>query len=170
MNDIELIELDPHRDAVFVADWINSPGGVETLQLMGIVVPDDYETTVLREFETLKQIQNSTNELAWMIEYDGLVVGIVELHIVPFEGLQAPNISIMIGDISARGMGIGTYAMQYAIEHTRQLGHKVLYARVLTTNTASIRLIKKLGFTNDGESYIDNDRLCWQNVKLLLNP
>lgn len=166
MDDIELIELDAHRDAPLATGWINGPGGVKTLQLMGLLVPDDFKTTEVQEFERFKQMQNDPNELAWMIEYDGLVVGIIEVHTAPFEGLQAPNISIMIGDTSARGKGIGTVAMEQAMERVRQLGYATLFARVLAHNAASLRMLQKLGFINDGEPYTDADGLHWQNVSI----
>ncbi|MFO0881927.1 MAG: GNAT family N-acetyltransferase [Candidatus Saccharimonadales bacterium] len=165
MDDIELIEIDAHRDAPLATSWINGPGGAKTLQLMSMLVPDDFKTTEVQEFERFKQIQNNPNELAWMIEYDGLVVGIVEVNTVSFEGLQPPNISIMIGDISARGKGIGTVAMSQTINILKDKGYETIFARVLTRNAPSITMLKKLGFAEDGEPYTDGDTQRWQNVR-----
>jgi len=168
MDDIDLISIDPHRDATLAAGWINASGGPQMLQLMGMLVPDDFKTTVTDEYKTLFDIVRDKTEIAWVIDYDGQVVGIIEVHTKPFEGLRAPNISIMIGDASSRSKGVGTVAMELAIENVKRLGDAVLYARVLTRNAPSIGMLKKLGFIDDGEPYTDADKLHWQNVKLQL--
>lgn len=168
MDDIDLIPIDPHRDAPLATEWINAPGGVKMLRLMGMIVPDDFRTTVTQEYERLYDIVRDQATIAWMIEYDGLVVGIIIVRTEPFEGLQAPNISIMIGDAPSRSKGIGTVAMEKAIEHMAALGHTTLYARALTDNAPSLGMLKKLGFIDEGEPYTDADKLHWQNVKLHL--
>lgn len=168
MDDIELIDIDVTRDAPLATAWINAPGGVEMLRLMGMIVPDDFTTTIDIEAERSQQIINDPNELAWMIEYDGEVVGILEVHLADQEGRPAPNIGIMIGDASARGRGIGTSAMQLALQELAELGNETIFARALTHNIASQKMLAKLGFVIEGEPYADADNLHWQNFLLTI--
>jgi RimJ/RimL family protein N-acetyltransferase len=168
MDDIELTEIDLERDAPLATAWINGPGGARMLQLMGILVPDDFKTTLASEQKTLQSIVDNKEELAWMIAYDGQVVGILEVHLATQDGRPAPNVGIMIGDASARGRGIGTSAMQFALQELAKLGHGTIYARVLTHNMASQKMLAKLGFTNNGEPYKDTDNLLWQNYSLVI--
>lgn len=168
MNDIELIEIDTKRDAPLTMSWINAPGGLEMLRLMGMIVPDNFKTSLEQETKTLQTIIDDQNEIAWMIELDGQVVGILEVHTVPFEGLPEPNISIIIGDASIRGRGVGTDSMNIAIQKVSSLGYRQIYARVLTHNKASLRMLNKLGFENLNKPYTDKDDLNWQNIKKYL--
>lgn len=162
---VKLVDIDVERDAVLVSGWINAPGGAQMLQLMGMIVPDDFTTTVENEWKTLTKIVNDPNELAWMIEADGKIVGLVEAHTEPFESLPEPNISIMIGDAAARGKGLGTAANKLLLGVLRKLDYDTIYARVLTHNVASLRMMQKLGFTKLDQSYTDGDGLTWQNFK-----
>lgn len=169
MDDIDLIDIDVARDAPLAMAWINAPSGVEMLRLMGMIVPDDFTTTLDLEAKTLQQIINDPNELAWMIDYDGQVVGILEVHLVDQASRPAPNIGIMIGDASARGKGIGRSAIQLAISKLVELGYKTVYARTLTHNTASRKMLAKLGFVINGRPYAGTDNLHWQNYSLAIS-
>jgi RimJ/RimL family protein N-acetyltransferase len=163
---VSLVNIDVARDAPLATAWINAPGGAQMLQLMGMLVPDDFTTTIIVESKRFQDILSDPSEIAQMIEVDGQVVGIVEMHTDPFEGLGAPNISIMIGDASARGKGVGTAAMQLAIAQLQSIGYKIVHARALTRNAPSLAMLKKLGFVNAGSPYVDDDKLSWQNVSL----
>lgn len=160
---VKLVDIDIVRDAPLAASWINAPGGAQMLQLMGMIVPDDFTTTAEDERKTLQSIIDDPNENAWMIEHDGRVVGIVEVHTAPFEGLPAPNTSIMIGEASARGKGVGTTANKLMLGYLKNQNYKTVYARVLTHNVASLRMMEKLSFTKLDQPYTDGDGLTWQN-------
>lgn len=162
---VSLIEIIPERDAPLVTGWINAPGGAKMLQLMGMIVSDDFTTTVAAERKTLQSIVDDPNEIAWMIKIDGRVVGIVEAHIVPFEGLPAPNTSIMIGESTARGKGVGTAANLLMLDYLRKQHFETVYARVLTHNLVSLRMMGKLGFAKMDTPYSDDDGLNWQNFR-----
>ncbi len=163
---VSLVNIDVARDAQLATAWINAPGGAQMLQLMGMLVPDDFTTTVADETKRSQDIISNPSEIAQMIELDGKVVGIVEMHTDPFEGLEAPNISIMIGDASARGKGVGTAAMQLALAQLKGIGYKTVHARALTHNAPSLAMLKTLGFENAGSAYFDEDMLLWQNVSI----
>lgn len=163
---IELIEILPERDGKTAAGWINAPGGAEMLRLMGMLVPENFTTTAEDETGRLADIKNSSDELAWMISYNGATVGIVELHTKGLDALSAPHISIMIGDASVRGKGIGPEAIRHLTDIATTAGYQKLYARALTRNIASHRMMMKTGFVLDGKAYVDDDGLNWQNYVL----
>lgn len=163
---IKLINIEPERDGRLAAGWINAPGGAQMLQLMGMLVPDDFTTTVDDEQNRLTEIKDSPNELAWMVSYDNRVIGIVELHTKDVDGLSAPHLSIMIGAADIRGKGVGTEVIRQLIGIATAAGYKKLYARALTRNVASHRMMMKAGFVLDGGAYIDDDGLNWQNYLL----
>lgn len=54
---------------------------------------------------------------------------------------------------SARGQHVGTIAMQKLIDEARQRGFCKLLSRVFPENTASLRLMKTLGFREVGTYY-----------------
>lgn len=167
MNDkVELVEVDIERDAALAAEWINAPGGPQMLQLMGMTVPNDFKTTAAIERDRIEKMVNDPGELIWMIAYEGKVIGLAGVHTVSHDGLPVPNTTMMIGDESMRGRGIGTVANRLRIEKLKALGYKRVYARALTRNTASLRMLQKLGFENSGSAYVDEDGLNWQNVSL----
>jgi RimJ/RimL family protein N-acetyltransferase len=163
-NDIKLIDIDPERDSINAMNWINSPYGPRTLQLMGLLVPDNYTTTKNNEYKTLKQIINNEEEIAWAIEYKDTIIGIIEVHLSPYESLNAPNISIMIGNYDFRGLGIGSMSTIKVLEHLKNIGYTEVFARVLTHNTTSINMLNKLDFKYDGTPYTSSDGQIWQNL------
>jgi RimJ/RimL family protein N-acetyltransferase len=72
----------------------------------------------------------------------------------------------MIGDTGMRGKGVGTAAFR-AVMRWLQTEHDdtALYTRHLAANEGAGKLIYNLGFTDDGETYTDEDGLVWQNAK-----
>lgn len=166
-QDIKLIRPDIERDAPLSVQWLTGATGRETLRLMGIPDKDNHGSTLELECERIGSFLADNSELDWMIEYNGHVVGAIWVHTKPTEYISAPAVSLMIGDPSVRGKGIGRNALRAAINWLFD-EHKVLviYARHLTTNVASQHLLHELAFQNDGQSYFDNDGLHWQNVQL----
>jgi len=160
-----LVPIDIERDARHGVEWLMGNNGRDTLRKMG--VPDEYnhESTLRAERERLQKILDNPNELAWMIQLHDTVIGITEVHTDEFEGLAGPNIHIMIGDVTARGKGVGTAVLERVIDYLRSEKHfETIYSRHLTDNTASASLLAGLGFIDQGEAYRDNDGLEWQNV------
>jgi RimJ/RimL family protein N-acetyltransferase len=165
---LKLISIDPRRDSELAESWINAPGGARMLQLMGLLVPDNYKTTISSEFNRLTEIVNNPNEDSWMIEFNGVIIGIVMLDKKGNPEISAPNVSIMIGDASLRGQGIGSKVINVIIKKCINNKYKVLYARTLTHNEISQKMLKKVGFIPYGPIYTDEDGLIWQNYKITI--
>lgn len=165
---LKLISIDPRRDSELAESWINAPGGANMLQLMGMLVPDNFKTTKQFEYKRLTKILNNPTEDAWMIENNGKIIGIVMLDKKGNPEISAPNVSIMIGDASLRGQGIGSQVINVIIKKCINNKYKVLYARTLTHNEISQKMLKKVGFSTNGQIYTDKDGLVWQNYKIYL--
>lgn len=168
---VRLIDIDVNRDAVLVEKWLNGPYGVTTLRLMGMVIPDDWKTSVEKEINQLQGIIDNPKEIAHMVEADHEVVGIVEAHLEEFSNLPAPNISIMLGSQAIRGKGVGYQAQILQLQELRDLGFDTVYSRVLTTNIASNGLLAKIGFIKIGNEYTELEQgevLHWQNYRRAL--
>lgn len=168
---ILLIKPDVQRDALLGVYWMADPHGRYTLKMMG--VPDDRNcaSILAEEVQRMNKFLEDDNQYNWMIQLDGRVIGTIWVDLLPTHGQQAPAISIMLGDPSVRGGGIGYTSSLAVIEFLRSIGHTQLYSRHLTENHTSEKLLSKLNFINDGEPYIDSeDGLQWQNVVLAIAP
>lgn len=168
---VNLIKPDVQRDAPLGVYWMADPHGRYTLKMMG--VPDKYNcaSTLAEETQRMSKFLEDDNQYNWMIEVDGRVVGTIWVDLKPTHGQQAPALSIMIGDPTVRGGGIGYSASLTIIEYLRSIGHIHVYSRHLAENRASEKLLQKLHFINDQEPYVDDeDGLNWQNVVLEIAP
>jgi RimJ/RimL family protein N-acetyltransferase len=164
---LRLIAPDVVRDAPNGVEWLRGAIGRETLGLMGVNDAENVESDLATETDRITHMIESEDELAWMLERDGKVIGVLEVRLKGDEYLRAPNINTMIGDPSARGQGVGTAAKRAVIDYMfHEYGAGELYSRHLTRNEISAAGLAKLGFQNDGDAYTDADGLEWQNMAL----
>ncbi|WP_439028732.1 GNAT family N-acetyltransferase [Haloarchaeobius sp. DT45] len=77
----------------------------------------------------------------FVIHYDGRRVGVVSLD-------SADKSGIYLGDISSRGDGVATRALNWLC--SRFAGERPLYATIEESNDASRRLFERCGFVCDG--------------------
>lgn len=167
LSGLRLVAPDVERDAPNGVEWLRGAVGRETLGLMGVNDADNAESTLEAEADRITQMIESEDELAWMLERSGQVVGVVEVRLKGDTYLPAPNVSTMIGDTEARGQGIGTAAKRAVIDYMFNVrGAEQLYSRHLTRNTISRAGLTKLGFRDEGGAYQDADGLEWQNMIL----
>jgi RimJ/RimL family protein N-acetyltransferase len=166
---IGLDEIDIEEAARLGVGWLNAPYGVETLRLLGNIVPDDFKTNLATEISRLTKIFNDPNILAYSIKYNGKIVGILEIKLKQFEDLKPPSLTIFVGDINLRGKGIGNAAIKLALQELKNRQYKTVYARTLTKNIASQKMLQKTGFKPAGQPYTDKDNLTWQNYKIAIN-
>jgi RimJ/RimL family protein N-acetyltransferase len=164
-----LIEPNLERDASLGVKWINCPEGYKTLQLMGVADKDNKRTTLEQEKRRVQEFIKDPKQLNWMISLDSKVVGAVWVNLYDTDCLKSPSIHIMIGDTNIRGKGIGTATVRSVLDYLKQQGYKIVYSRYLLINNGSKKLLTNIGFNNDGNTYEDNDKLVWQNVKISLN-
>jgi len=166
--DVKLIEPDVERDAPLSMQWLDGELGRQTLSSMGVPDKENKPTTLELEKQRVEKFLEDDTELNLMIEFQGKVVGSVWAHLTPSEHLEAPSVHIMIGDPSVRGRGVGSAAVRKLIETLAEQGNQTIYSRHLVANVGPKALLGGLGFREDGETYLDDDGLEWQNVVLKL--
>ncbi len=162
--DVTLIEPDIERDAALGVQWLEGELGRATLTSMGVADKDNKPTTIEYERERVRDFIERQDQLNWMIECQGKVVGSVWVDLEQVGNVPAPAIHIMIGDPDVRGKGIGFAATSKVTEHLESRGFESIYSRHLTKNNGASGLLQSLGFTKFGEPYTDDDGLEWQNV------
>jgi len=163
--DVLLVKPEIDRDAQLGVEWLEGELGRATLSSMGVADADNKPTTLQYERERVKNFIEGQNQLNWMIQYQGRVVGAVWADLLQAGNLPSPSIHIMIGDADVRGRGVGFAATSKVAEYLEDLGHKTIYSRHLTKNSGAAGLLKSLGFTNLDTTYLDDNGLEWQNVK-----
>ena len=169
LEDLVLVRPNIQDDAPLAVKWLEGPSGRETLRLMANTDAQNKPSTLEEEQQRLREFITSTNQITWMLRYHGQTVGAVWLSLDPTNYLPAPSIHIMIGDLKARGQGIGRAAFKALIEQAEKDGqHEYLYSRHLLDNVGSAKLLQSIGFIEYGKCYKDDDGLSFQNVKLNL--
>lgn len=167
---LNLTAPNPERDAPYVHNWFTSEFGKETLLLMGNAENEIKPSTLESEKATLQKfIEQGRNheQLTWMIRERDKTIGAVWIELVDTPEVKSPAIHIMIGDKDYRGQGIGKIVMSEMIQYTKnELNLHDIYSRHLTNNGAAAALLDSLGFSKDGDVYMDDNKLVWQNVYL----
>lgn len=165
---VRLIEPDVERDAALGVEWLNGELGRSTMVLMGNseeVVNEMIPTTQDREAGRVKEFLEREDQLNWMIEYNGKVVGSTWVDIEPTKNLLSPSVHIMIGDPDMRGKGVGLTTISAVLDYLKQAGHKTIYSRHIVSNDRADGLLKSLGFKDSGETYLENG-VEFQNLEL----
>lgn len=163
---IRLIEPNVERDAQLGHLWLAAEDGRRTLSLMGVADKDNRATTLDEERSRVEGFIENPDQLNWMIELDGRVVGSVWVDLEPKHTVPAPAVHIMIGDPTARGKGVGRASLAAVIAYLQEQGEVAIYSRILVCNATAKNLLHDLGFAPDGQPYADQDGLEWQNLAL----
>ncbi len=167
---VQLVKPNVERDAPIAVEWLAGEKGRNTLRLMGVAEADIRPTTLGQESKRVQEFLDKSDQYNWMIQLDKSIVGSIWVELHTNGEVAAPALSIMLGDESARGHGVGQAAMQAVIEFLHKQGHAEIYSRHLTRNLTSASLLNKLNFQNDGEPYTSSaDGLDWQNLVLKTN-
>jgi RimJ/RimL family protein N-acetyltransferase len=165
---VELVEPDVARDAALGVVWLEGELGHSTLALMGVADKDNKPTSLEAEQERVRGFIERPDQLNWMIQYDGKVVGSVWVDLFKSDKLPAPSVHIMIGDPKIRGKGVGYSTISAVLEYLAAQGNKTVYSRHLTTNEGAKSLFESLGFSSLGDPYSASNELEWQNVSKAL--
>lgn len=172
LSGLTLSRPDPKRDASFALEWFTSPYGNETLLSMGNPQHAIASPTLAGEESTLRSfldLEKAGKQLTWMMRMDNKTIGAAWIELEKQGTVRAPSIHLMIGDASYRGKGIGQMVMRFMIDYVRDvLKGDCVYSRNLVSNEKIAHINAKLGLVNDGEPYVDEDGLLWQNTKKAL--
>ena len=161
----------PDRDARFALSWFEAESGRDTLLKMGNAPDEIAEPSLESELATLEEfltLENEGKQKTWMLRYGEITIGAAWIDLIENHGVKAPSVHLMIGDPSYREKGVGKAAMNTMITYLKKNGEDTVYSRHLVSNEAVTGLNRSLGFAPDGQSYIDENGLEWQNIKLSL--
>jgi len=185
-DDVKLVFPNVERDAPRSVEWLSGEVGHSTMLLMGnsekdsdniINMPDDQK--LIEERNRVKEFIEKTDQLNWTIQFKGNAVGAIWVDlkdkVIDLENgekitLKGPSPHIMIGDIEARGKGIGPKASEAVMDYILRDGeYSTIYTRARTNNQRIINMLtspeSKYIFKEDGSPYTDGDGLEFQNFK-----
>jgi RimJ/RimL family protein N-acetyltransferase len=149
--------------------WVLSAG------VMDYMGADFSHPSLEGEKKRLQEIIENKDEYAWMIEYEGKVIGNVSINSISSSsekiGAKAGNMSILIGSKDHWGRGIAAKASAAVLEWAfSEGGFECILARALQENIASIKLLKKLGFEECGieayEGLVRGEPSYWKNFSI----
>jgi RimJ/RimL family protein N-acetyltransferase len=171
-SQLVLVSPDPDRDAPFAHEWFSGESGRDTLLNMGNAHSEIKPSSLEDEREVIEEflrLERDNTQLTWMLRYDGRTVGAAWIDVIENHGVKAPSVHLLVGDTSMRGKGLGKAAMLGLIQYVQDtIKTKYVYSRHLTSNVSVRALNQSVGFIDDGSSYVDENELEWQNIKLKL--
>lgn len=168
-SDVQLLEPNVERDALFTLSWFERPEGHATLISMGNAESEIESPTLEGEKETLLEfieLEKNGQQITRMIVVDSKTIGAVWIELFENHTVKLPSVHIIIGDPDYRSKGIGKSVMKAAIDHVKTLGFKTIYSRHLSINVPISKLNDSLGFKSDGQPYKDDNGLLWQNTRI----
>jgi RimJ/RimL family protein N-acetyltransferase len=125
------------------------------------------------EHQRIKDILSGTDNINWMITVDRKIIGAVEINKIAESskkfGAPAGSLSILIGDRSQWGRGIGSAVLAAVIEWGFiERRFQCFLARALTVNTRSWHSLESLGFTyiDTTTEHEDGQVFEWRNYRL----
>ena len=166
--ELTLVNPDPDRDTPFAIDWFAGEAGIRTLQLMGNADAEITTTSYEKEHQIIEEfldLEEAGQQLTWAVRYRDKTIGAVWIELFDTAAIPAPAVSIMIGDVSVRGEGLGAATVSSVLYYLKtETRYTKAYARHLLNNTASKKLLSQLGFVEFGEPYAEKNGLRFQNV------
>ncbi|MCK9641707.1 MAG: GNAT family N-acetyltransferase [Prolixibacteraceae bacterium] len=162
-DDVKLVKPDVERDVLLGMQWMAGEMGKQTMRLMGAVIDDNFGSNEQEETERISGFLTNPDQLNWMVEYKGKVVGAVWVDLICKYEVKPPSVHIMIGDESARGKGVGPAAEGAVLDYLVAQGKVPIFSRTLANNERMLHVaIDKLGYKKDGPLYTDKEGLTWQ--------
>lgn len=131
---------------------------------MGVPPAQIAKTTLADERRRVKDFIDKSDQLNWMINFEGRIVGSIWVDLHEVGSVGAPAVHIMIGESNVRGNGVGSVCMEAVLSYLREEGYKKVYSRYLVKNKVAKKLLEPYSFKNDGQTYKDESGLIWQNV------
>jgi hypothetical protein len=89
---VHLVEPKLARDSQLGVQWLHGDIGRNTLQLMGVSDEDNQPTTLQQEKQRVAEFIERPDQLNWMIEYQGQVVGSIWVDLESKARVPSPAI------------------------------------------------------------------------------
>jgi len=171
LEKLTFVKPNPAIHAPITLGWFESGDGHETLLLMGNAEHEIEPPSLQTELQILEDfvlLEKMNEQLTWMIDFGGDIVGVAWIELTENHGVKPPSVHLMIGNKEYRGQGIGRATMQALLAYIRNnIDTTFVYSRHLKSNSVVANMNQGLGFKNEGDSYLDENGLEWQNIKLL---
>jgi UDP-4-amino-4,6-dideoxy-N-acetyl-beta-L-altrosamine N-acetyltransferase len=138
---IKLIDIQKD-DIELIRNWRNSEDVSKYMYNDSIITQEQQENW-------FKYIQNSSTSKYWLIEYDNVKIGVVNLTGID-KTLQSCYWAFYLGEISSRGAGIGgeiEYTILDYVFNTLKLNK--LRCEVFVSNEKVIKMHEKFGFRRE---------------------
>ncbi|MEM7473226.1 MAG: GNAT family protein [Pseudomonadota bacterium] len=132
-------------------DWVGRYALGNTPELHRMFGGDPQQFRELTEDAAKSWVETQMNErFAWVIEFDGSLIGSIRLHSVNYADHRAV-LAIGILDVSHLGKGLGAEAIELVASHAfGPMGLHRISLRVLEFNTRAIAAYRKVGFVEEG--------------------
>lgn len=102
------------------------------------------------ELSWLRAMSSSQNDVIWAISFEQKLVGMTGLHLIDWRNRHCHN-GIVLGERESWGRGIATEAIRMTTNYAfSELNLQKVKTGVITENTASLRMVKRLGFAEVG--------------------
>ncbi|MBP9812982.1 GNAT family N-acetyltransferase [Candidatus Saccharibacteria bacterium] len=162
-KDLRLVNPRPKKDSRVTVGWLEGDIGRQTLRFMGCLVEEDFNPSIKEETKRLRAMLKSKSAVIKMIEYQGQIIGQIEIWLKQYDRVASPSISILIGSPNMRGQKIGSLILGAIHDIIRNLGYERSYGRALMASSLSNEFFIKNGYLRNGRPYGDDDGLLWQN-------
>ncbi|HEX7262687.1 MAG TPA: GNAT family protein [Candidatus Dormibacteraeota bacterium] len=146
----KLVRLRPPKpeDAEVMITWFED---MEVTRLLFVRNPPSIEM----EREWLDKMARDPNEVVWVIEYEGRVVGTTAIHAIDWKNGSGTT-GTVIGDKSVWGKGLGRELMQLRARYAfTQLPLRKLKSAYLDGNDASAKAQAAAGYREVGRHRAD---------------
>ena len=153
---------------MIISKWENNP------ELIPYIRPNfTKEALEAREVITVASLlERLKYNQIYLIFVDGELIGEMSYQIDPkhlyLKELGSAWIGINIGEVSARGKGIGMQAMAYLEERIKAQGLMRIELGVFEFNTNAIKLYKKMGYQEIGriEEFTYWQEQMWTDIRM----
>ena len=137
-----------HEDAPALAEILSELALSDDYILLS---PEEVEIDSARRGEEIARARSMSDRWHLAVaDQDGVAVGMLDLRAIPMRKcghVMELGIGLRAG---ARGRGIGTAMMRYAVETAASLGYRKLRLFVIAGNDRALHLYSKEGFSETG--------------------
>jgi UDP-4-amino-4,6-dideoxy-N-acetyl-beta-L-altrosamine N-acetyltransferase len=110
----------------------------------------DHEISPAEHARWFGEAMSSDTRIYWIIELDGLPVGLANLYDISTRHERA-YWAFYLADAAVRGRGVGSATERFVLNHAFSvLGLNKLCCEVLATNESVVRMHQRYGFAIDG--------------------
>ncbi|MEK7434909.1 MAG: GNAT family N-acetyltransferase [Cyanobacteriota bacterium] len=118
------------------------------------IVLENFDPSIEEEKKWINSFVNSFNNLLLVAEFDGKIIGNIEVKIPNLSKTKHTGV-IGMGILKEwRNKGVGSFLLKNLIDWSKKSSEiEILWLQVFATNSSGISLYKKMGFNEDGRQH-----------------